>query len=216
MPPLPAIADVLKIQYFGTNEGQNWANVFHALYTGGPPGPVDCDGIAATAYEAYESNFLPVIQSNAHLQECKVTDLSSDLGAQGSYAEDNAGGLGSSSLTAQVALVISWRIGRRYRGGHPRTYLPPPQETDILDTSHWKPAMVARAATAAAGFMAAINAITGPGITTLSLGTVSYFDKATNPTPPHERSLPLFETINGANVHNRICTQRRRLGRGSL
>lgn len=56
-----------------------------------------------------------------------VTDWSSNAGLQYSSVGVYAGKPGTLSTTAQsaqVAILISYQIGVRYKGGHPRTYLP--------------------------------------------------------------------------------------------
>lgn len=64
-----------------------------------------------------------------------VTDWSSDAGLSydsvGVLTEID-GTLGGGPLPANVAILISWNILVRYKGGHPRTYLPYPA-VDALD-----------------------------------------------------------------------------------
>jgi hypothetical protein len=207
MPPLLPVPNVLKIEFLGTNQGKNWANVMHAEWAGSSPFIADVLDVATQAYEAYESHFLPVIEENAVLQGCQVTDLSSNLGAQALYTESNAGGMTGPTFSAQVACVISWHVARRYRGGHPRTYLPPPEQTQIFDTSHWKDTFVSSALGAANSFMGAVNAITTTELTSVTLGQVSYvLNKA-------RRDPPIFERFETVSVDSRIDTQRRRLGK---
>jgi hypothetical protein len=208
MPPLPPIANVLKMQCLGTNEGQNWANVFHALYTGGPPTAEQCALIGADIFDMYDGSILRQVQENFHLTEVKITDLTSDTSGAGEFTGDSAGGLTGSPMSAQVATCVSWPIARRYRGGHPRTYVPGPRSTDLVDSSHWKPAYLAALQSAAATFRTLVNAFTGDGVTTLQLGAVSY---VLNNAP---RVAPLFfPFVTDPSVHSRVDTQRRRLGR---
>ena len=55
------------------------------------------------------------------------TDWSSNTGlaynSVGVYA-GHAGSQGTTTQSAQVAILVSYQIGVRYKGGHPRTYLP--------------------------------------------------------------------------------------------
>lgn len=213
MPTLPDVDQVFKIVVEGTNQGQNWANVFHAQWEGTSPSSVDCISIAEDVWDAYAADFLPVIQENAVLQQVTVTDLTTTSGSVGGWTASQAGGDTGPTLTAGASIVVSWRIARRYRGGKPRTYLPPPSQDEIVDTSHYKDTYVADVLAAAVAFRNDVNGITSTDISGLELGCVSYYDKASVPTPPHLRATPLFEPFTDISVNTRIDSQRRRLGR---
>lgn len=208
MPPLPPVPQVLKIQILGTNEGQNWANVFHAKYTGGPPTAAECAALADDFLGNYASNVMPHVGEAWVLQECKVTDLTSDTSNAGEATGSTAGSLIGPTWSAQVACCVSWPIARRYRGGHPRTYFPPGLETDSLDTSHWKPAYLANIQAAALAFQVGVDVTAEGSVTACKLGCVSYVLAGA------PRDVPLFFPFTGGPaVHSRIDTQRRRLGR---
>lgn len=65
--------------------------------------------------------------SNRHYIGSTATDWSSDLGLQatsvGTYTPE-PGAAGATGMPAQVAALISWSNGQRFKGGHFRTYLP--------------------------------------------------------------------------------------------
>jgi hypothetical protein len=65
--------------------------------------------------------------SQNHYTGSVVTDWSSNTGLQYNSVgvfTPTIGADGSACQSAQVAILISYQIGVRYKGGHPRTYLP--------------------------------------------------------------------------------------------
>lgn len=80
------------------------------------------DPLWAAIYKAYAS-------ANNFYTGSVVTDWSSNTGLQYSSVgvfTPVAGTVGGTSHSGQVALLISFQIGVRYKGGHPRCYLPQP------------------------------------------------------------------------------------------
>jgi hypothetical protein len=70
-----------------------------------------------------------------------------------------AGLASGTTAPANLAVVISWQIGRRYRGGHPRTYLPGPITEYTLDHVHWSQPTVDSFTTNAGSYLGRINGI---------------------------------------------------------
>jgi hypothetical protein len=64
------------------------------------------------------------------------------------------------------------------------------------------------------GFLTQVNATTVTG-GTISLGTISYFNRTINPTPPYLRTVPVFFPYLGVKIHERLDSQRRRSGKES-
>jgi hypothetical protein len=109
-------------------------------------------------------------------------------------------------MALQVALCISWSISDRYRGGHPRTYLPGIDGTFVTGGRLLTTAGHTAYLNAAAGFLTNMNAMTAGG-SSWQMCCVRYFSQ-------HQLlANPLVRTITGQSVHGRIDTQRRRLGK---
>jgi hypothetical protein len=72
-----------------------------------------------------------------------ATDLNSDMGAVAVTNPGTLGGVASASpLDASVCWLINHKVGRRYRGGHPRTYLPGPRIEDLQNGVSWASASI--------------------------------------------------------------------------
>jgi hypothetical protein len=208
--PLPDAPFTVKIRLLGAVGGGKWANVLHAQYAGGTIDTAALNTLATAVRTAWVTNFASLVPSVVTLQTVECTDISTRTGAQGT---DTTGGTGTrvgTVLPASVACCVSWKVGVRYRGGHPRSYFPGPVTADVTGSTTWAAAYVTAMSTAAAAFRTAINASTAGGAT-WAMSAVSYFHKVGGveayKTPP-DRWL-----VTGSQVHTRVDTMRRRLGR---
>jgi len=113
---------------------------------------------------------------------------------------------GTEINTDALSAIVSWITTVYWRGGKPRTYLPPPAIADTTGSYHWSPTYLAALQTAGGNFLTAVNALTAGGITGTQLGFVSFSSGGVTRTPP------VFFPFTGATTHPRMGTQRRRLG----
>lgn len=211
MPALPAVARVVRVQVRGLIRGARpWQNGFHLQYTGTAPGVSDLNTLAASIGTAYVTNFGPVIYTGNSVESVVLADLTSPLAASGESGFAGGGARTGTSLTAQVACVVSWDINVRYRGGHPRTYHPAGVIADAPSAVTWNGSFVTEMLAAATAFRTAMNALTTIGAT-YTMVTVSYFNPGNQPGVI--RPVPAVYTVQGARVRSRIDTQRRRLGK---
>lgn len=214
MPFLPDVTDVFRVSCRGSNAGAPWANVFHvrAIGEGDIATDAQLDTFASDFADAYDGHLLEHIENEVQLTDIVVTDLTSTTSGQGRWNGSKAGDYSGQPYPAQVAVVISWRQAFRYRGGHPRTYLPGIPLAAGADNRTLSPTYVAAYLSDGAGFLTAVNGLTIGGTST-ELGMVTYYSKPLFPTPPHLRTNPIFYPFTAAAVHGRLDTQRRRLGR---
>jgi len=117
-------------------------------------------------------------------------------------------GTGSgATLPANIAVVLSWGSSAHWRGGKPRTYLPglgsaaADTNHSLLDSS--KAAIQAQAA----AFLTAVNGISAGGVTQTELGFLHWQTNDTWLSPP------AWFAFSGVTIHDRLGSQRRRLGR---
>lgn len=206
MPPLPPVQAV-RVAVEGTYANTKWAHVMHVGYAGAPPTSGNLATFLAAWDTAWAARFLPQQNSLVVHNFTTAVDLSSSLGASWATTPSNAGGLGGTPLPSQVALGVSWVIQRRYRGGHPRTYFPGVEEGWLATgTINFVSAAKQTAwGAAAASFRADVSA--AGGLTTPILGSVSYFSANAR------RVTPIFDPFITEEVHPRLDTQRRRLGK---
>lgn len=218
MPPLPAVPQVLKIETMGvTGEATElpWANVYHFGYTGTAPSNTACAAMAANVATQWITHMAPECVSNVTLTDVNVTDLTSATAGTGSHFGSDAGSRGDDEIPANVAFLVTYPVQRRYRGGHPRTYLIVGGNADFLDAAHWSAAFTAEVQTHHQAFLAGIIGFGSGGATINNFVNVSYYDKALNPVPPYRRTTPLVDDLDptSAVYNGQIASQRRRVGR---
>jgi hypothetical protein len=154
------------------------------------------------------TNLAPLISSAASMTATTIVDLTTTSGLVGSNTNTAPGtGSATNNLPANVALVISEKIARRYRGGHPRMYLTGQLLINVSVQTNWTPAWVTTASTAAASWRTAINALSLTSMPTIQLVNLSYY------TNHLLRPTPTVDVVTAMAVHSRIDTMRRRLGK---
>lgn len=206
MPPLPPAPQTLLARIEGSNQGQTFNNIFHLQYTGTVPDAAALTSLAVEFGNAWSTSFQAVLNGDVQRTLVQLVDLSSQTGAQGELSGGAFGGRTGDALPCQVCCVISWHVNLRYRGGHPRTYLPAGVLTDVLTGRTWTGTFLGEVDAAAENFLTQCNALV-TGATSYKLAVVSYHTANTL------RPTPLTLPINGHAVHSRVDTQRRRLGK---
>jgi hypothetical protein len=221
MPPLPPIANTVKVVFFynnlpatGSNQAANIMHVQHATpltYTA-----AQLSTLATGAMTWWGTHFKALITSNWQLNNVLATAVDG-TGTQGASTGAVIPGTGTPPTYApSTAVCISWLGAPSYRGGKPRTYLPgiPTNSTVLESASSLTPAYALSVKNAA---VAAIADMTWAAIGTVNaaLGAVSYVKGKTSTGKPVYRPTPLFWPYVGANCHQRLDSQRRRSGKES-
>jgi hypothetical protein len=209
MPPLPSPGKVIKLENFFSNENGRGVNIFHIAYNGNPPSVADLNGLhsAIIASLDYIYNHNGAVSLTVYQQI--LTDLSSDTGASAEYTDSTTGTVAGAVLPMSAAVVVSWPILRRYRGGHPRSYFPLGTADTLEGTStiDWQASFLTNVQNDALGFMNGVGDYTGPNIGNTTLVNVSYRSGGSL------RPTPLVDLLQHPIAKVRICTQRRRLGK---
>jgi len=141
------------------------------------------------------------------------------VGEATSNVHNGASGAGSGgALTPSVAYVVSWRIQRRYRGGHPRTYLPGliASDTDVAGGRAVSNAVRNSIVNWATDLLAAVANVTpanGEAGSNWNLGSVQRFSPPTQKGVPIPLNPPAFWEYVGASADLRLDSQRRRMGK---
>lgn len=134
-----------------------------------------------------------------------ATDWSSNAGLQYSSVgvlTPIAGGQAAGCQSAQVCILISYQIGVRYKGGHPRTYLPYVSEGVTQGSSGDQVTTTCQTAIVTA-LNGVINTMKGSGI--LGGQTMVIYRHRTNATLAQTYPFATFT------VQSQTATQRRRL-----
>jgi len=221
VPPLPDVAKVLKLAFtFSLDEDLGAKVNFFKRYSGTAPSNSELVTFAGDVNGLFDTEDMKTLLSSTYaLEDVAVTDLSS---ATAAFGHDDTGVTGTRAgdiVPASAALVVSHRIGRRYRGGHPRNYWPFGVQNDMQDAQTWTDAFVTECDGVIDAFMGAINAAGWSGAGTLDSVNVSYYEgftvfigptgRARNISTP--RATPLVDTVTAHSPRHGIGSQRGRL-----
>ena len=207
-----------RVEVEGTYAGVSWVNLFWLEpETTGTPGTVDMNGLAEDFFNAYVDWTQAQRSEECTVDQAIATWYDGSGGVVvGSYANSTAGSDIGNPLTGQVAMVVSWRIARSYRGGHPRTYLAGFTFNKLASAQTWSTDVLAAMQTATDGFLAAVDGLTLGTLGHVSLGCLSWYVGGSSELVPKQyRDTPVFFPIGSAVVKPGVATQRRRLGANS-
>lgn len=207
--PFVPVAGVLRFRYAGTFQGAPWVNGFALSYNGTPPLQGQLDPLATALRQEWLSYWGGLLSDQTTLLSTTVWDISSTEGVSG---VDNVVEHGQTVLTnllpVNSAVVVSWPVVSRYRGGHFRTYIVPRSNLDITSGRLLNGSTVTAYQGAAAAFRTAVNTLSLNG-STLTLCGVRYFPTGEGVVRTSGRPFPFGVPA----VHGRLDTQRRRLGK---
>lgn len=218
-PPLPASSVVRVRLVYTSSEGTEAGSRFYLGYSGSAPSAGNLNTLASDIAGAWATNISPQVGSTTSLTEIDILDISTLTGASGSWTGTHTGGMSGSNLPINCAVNVEYDIARRYRGGKPRIFWPPPDITNLSGENKWSSAFLSSEQTAVQNFFAAVVAFSVGSMGSLSHVNVSYYDGFTNVTnssgrtraaPKYRSPTALVEPITGYAVKAVIGSQRRR------
>lgn len=219
MPPLPNVPNVVKSQLLWSDSADNDVRTtLFFRYSGGSPTGTDCNALAADIYSAIAA-MVGQWTASTQLTGVEVTDLSSPSGGQGLHAQSTAGTRAGSDLAGGTCVVVGYVIGRRYRGGKPRSYLPFFSASDLTTRQQWTAGDLTALDSALATAFAAIIGSSSGSTTLTDHVNVSYYDGftvVTSPTTgrarnvPKLRTTPVVDVITSFGARSQPGSQRRR------
>lgn len=202
--------NVARLAVNGTYLGTRWTNVFWVRREGSSDiGVGDLAALCTQVGAKYGSRFMPLVNQNSVMNNVGALfwDVHGDaIGATATVS--TPGGKPGTTVIASVAACISWPLQQRYRGGHPRTYIGGLDGTSYTGVTDFQSTFVTSLAAAANSFMSDVNALSITNWGALHLGVVTFVLRNQWRTPPLFRDF----VPGGAQVDNRLDTQRRRLG----
>jgi hypothetical protein len=204
--PLPNVPNVLKLQFIGANSGTPWLMGLFWHYNAATLITGDINSLCAGAATAWQTNLASVHGTAVTLTRVQGIDLRARDAAQGGIDVSYPGTLGGVTYPASVAAVCSWKVNYRWRGGHFRSYMPAGVAGNITGGRLWSTAFLASLNTAVDAFRNALNGLTVGGTGGHLSGVRYVVDKV-------PLTVPLDLPIVDSTVHQRVDTQRRRLGR---
>lgn len=218
LPPLPDIGCVrVSLRYAGT-PGTLFGNRFYISYTGTAPSGANCTTLAGDIETAWAAHMAAITSTEWALEEVDVLDIATRTGLSGQWTGATDGSRTGVALTQNVATNVEFGISRRYRGGKPRIYLPPGNQGDLADPSHWTSGYISAVQTAVPAFFGAIEALTIGGMGTLTHVTLNYYHGFTNKTDssgrayaaPNYTAVATHDNVTGYFPKVLVSQQRRR------
>jgi hypothetical protein len=209
MPPLPVVPQVCKLIVSGTYHDSKWINLYYVHYSGGAPSSGDLSAYLTHVDGAISGAYEQEMSVDNEITGYEITDLTSDTGNTYSTTASHFGTRSGDFVPSNVAMVCSFEINRRYRGGHPRKYLPWGTAGTYAtgSTNQWDSGFVADCQTYMEGMVAGLVGVTEGSTTFDQLVNVSYR------TAHAVRADAVVDPVVAVVIRSRICTQRRRLGK---
>lgn len=207
MPPLPDAAKVLRGAFVQTLDNQEMLNIFHIAYDGAGEDQGDLDALAADWGAALKTFINPQQEVDVLNDRLEVVDLTSHTALTSVAPLTGTGTHSGGLMAANTACCVSWKIHRRYRGGHPRTYIGGLPIGALASEREFTAAYANAVAAAAQAYLAAVPGFTAGAYGVLLPISLSYF------TMNAPRVTPFRDEIITASVNHRIDSQRRRAGK---
>jgi hypothetical protein len=193
---------------------------FYIAYASGIPTSGNLDTLASDVATAWNDELTGLINEDWTLTEVDCFDLSSETGLSGYWTGSHVGTRSGDVLPANVATNVEYNIARRYRGGKPRMYLPPPCQGDLQTPEKWLTDFQGEVNTDVPAFFSAIEALSIGAMGALTHQALSFYKgwDTTMPVvkkrgtfyPPKPRDAPLADDVAGYACKLEVSSQRRR------
>jgi len=222
MPALPAVASVVRMDFKFTIAAGAPAQFRRFFKYVGVLSQADAQTWVNAADAAWAARMLTDFANTETLNSVLLTDLTSNTAAQAIAATPHASTNGAAAVPNGVAVVIKDKIARRYRGGHPRTYLPAMVNTHLATPDTWDATFLAGLLVDWNNFISDIlNAVpvAAAPATEVNVSYFSGFHNVTFPSGriravPLQRVTPVVDTILGHSINPKVASQRRRNEQG--
>jgi predicted transcriptional regulator len=219
MPPLASVPKVIKVEFIHTlQENTDILNRIFVAYAGTDT-VADITALVTHFGTAWAAHVMANLSSSLVLEAVQAIDLSSPSAPAAAAPFSSAGGdTTGNTMSANVAVTVQKKLSRRYRGGHPRTYLAGASTQKLVDTERWSSAAINTwEADWTAWEVAAISGAPA-GLGVLQFVNVSFFSGFINHTFPSGRTrpipvprvTPLVDIILSTSINPRPTSQRRR------
>lgn len=219
MPALNPVLRTVRLDVFQNRGVQlRVRNRLFFQYTSGLSTGADLTTWLTTVDTAWNTNIAPLMDTTSTLFQSQATDLSANNAPQVLRTNSRVGTRAGVALPAAVAAIVKMKIGRRYRGGHPRFYGLFGVGADVGSATSWAAAFTTAVQSGFAAFIAAVVAAPPVSMPGLQHVNVSYFQSFTVVAPPGKRAhniptqrpVPVTDPVLSYSVNPLIGSQRRR------
>lgn len=219
MAALPPVSKVVRVDHhFAQSAAANIQIRTFLAYTGALSS-TDAATWLANIVAGLHTNVVNLMSNTISTTSHELTDLTSTSAAQVLNSTSATGGQVAVPLASGTAMIMKHKIARRYRGGHPRTYIPGIPQADLLNPTQWGSVALGNMVAGYTAYIAAATANTNPAaIGVITHVNVSYFAGFTNKTNssgrthpvPTPRVTPVVDTIINTSGNPVPGSQRRR------
>lgn len=218
MPALPAVPKVVRFSFHYTY-GEDKDLVTRDFYEyGGTLSPGDLSTWTVAAGLAFSSNLIDHMHTSVSGLDVVAEDLSSATAPTSTAPLPGVGLAAGATLPASASIVISKKIARRYRGGHPRSYLGGWGATNLHDEQTWDPTFLASVLADYNTYVTALQAACPVAASPAVMVNVSYYQGFVNHTfpsgrvrpIPQPRVTPVVDLVNTFVAQSSVGSQRRR------
>jgi len=221
VPALPNAPNCLQLRFLhtvGTDTNTGWHLFFRADK---PATQADMDGLTAAANTSWGTQLGPLHAADVTLTSVHGIDLYSASGVVSVSSTPHVGTRTGGFLPASSCALYNMGIGRRYRGGKPRQYVPAGTQPDLSNAQTWAAAFINALNTAMNSLIGACAVQILSWSTIADLVNISYYHQVPNtvvpPTPAFQtvvRPVPQIDNIVTHATSSTVGSQRRRLRPG--
>lgn len=221
VPALPNVPSVLRCALIGSDASNvDVVTRFYIQYGGTAPSPTQCSAFALSIGSDWGGHLSSLADTGFSIKDVTVVDLTTPSSGTGFDTTTHTGSRSGSAMSLQDSMVISYKIGRRYRGGHPRGYWRLGVQGDLTSAQQWSSTFCTNVETNYTAFMTAVLAAGWTGAGTLGQVNVSFYEGftvVTNPITgrarnvPKVRTTPLVDPVVSTVAQPFVGTQRRRI-----
>lgn len=140
MPTLAPVNNVIRTRILGSIASDSWGIrcFWHCGSATGPYTDAECADLASAVFTYFGSDMMVYLPSQVQVNRVEAEDLTTGSAGFGigSGAAVHGGETGAPP-PAGVAACLNFTIGSRYRGGHPRVYLPGGTTSNLADARSW-------------------------------------------------------------------------------
>jgi hypothetical protein len=210
---------VAQSKFTGTTYGIPFALIWHWRFGTSTAAwnATDLTTLANTLFNSFNTRLKAFFPTTVSFQSVQTVDLTNATPATGASTGAAYAGGSTSNFTANVCILINFHIAARYRGGHPRTYLPTPYAAASSDGRTVTPSAVTSYQNGFVGMVGdVVTALPGSGGGAANhcvpLYGYTYTDVPTKKKYLKQKtSLLQTVTVSSYSTHPVLASQRRRL-----
>lgn len=209
MAPKPPLLGLTKVTFTQTYSGRSFGDSLYFMksvpstWSSG-----ELFSLASEAANAYVANMLPLQNPGLVLARADATDLSDTGGREATMVSGVGGGsTGTHPLPLNSVAHIALEVLRRYRGGRPGYNISGLDASMMTDERTFSTASTIALSLALQAMITQILTAAGISSPIANVGVSYFLDKVLRP-------VPVTEAISDYETQQRLCTLRKRMGKG--